>query len=71
VGAFRRISLPGACASASSEHRGVASPQALADLGVVEFEPPQDAAALQCPDDVLRQAQALANRPCVHRRHDA
>jgi hypothetical protein len=49
----------------------VGSPQALADLGVVEVEVLQDAVALDGADDVLGQAQPLGDRPRVHDHQEA
>lgn len=49
----------------------MASPQALADLGLVEVESPQEAAALQSAHGLLGQAQPLSDRPGVDDRHEA
>jgi hypothetical protein len=49
----------------------VASPEAPADLAVVDFEPLQIAVALNGAHGILRKPQSLGNRSGVNERHEA
>lgn len=71
AGQYRATGSRRKAPTAPPDEGEMGAPEALADLAVVEVEPPQDAAALHAAHGFLRQAQPLGDRSHVCERHEA